>query len=57
MGLEAIMADLSEDEDVFIPIRAHLTPAIRARAEAEWNELPDGRPWTLADHIAGRKVS
>lgn len=28
----------------------------REEIDAEWNALPDGRPWTLEDHVAGRKL-
>jgi hypothetical protein len=28
----------------------------RARLDAEWDALPDGRPWNIEDHIAGRKL-
>lgn len=28
----------------------------RERLDAEWDALPDGRPWTIADHIAGAKL-
>ena len=27
----------------------------REALDADWNALPDGRPWTIADHIRGSK--
>jgi histidinol-phosphate/aromatic aminotransferase/cobyric acid decarboxylase-like protein len=30
--------------------------ANRERLDAEWDALPDGRPWRIVDHIAGRKL-
>jgi hypothetical protein len=30
--------------------------ANREQIDAEWDALPDGRPWRIVDHIAGRKL-
>lgn len=30
--------------------------ANKAKIDAEWDALPDGRPWRIEDHIEGRKL-